>query len=232
MAIRNGTVTVEGPNTTHQICRDGALFVTTTATIDSALATDVKTAYDGTHPLLKIYNSDTVGATLAKQIELYRIKLICTVADASGTTVNYAGVLDQSFRTPSVNHVTRLTPVNTNTNYNTPSVAQIDMQNSATATTIPAATSAARTACRGSMGGIMIVGDEIVIEFGGPDVGYSAGLTAAEATTPGHKSSSAPAVIIAPGWSFTLYTWYANNASTAPSFELEMQHFERDQYAA
>lgn len=232
MTASKGTYVVENPGSTHQLSRDGLMYYAATPTPGTAFATDVKIAFDPLVPFMYMYNGDTVGAAASRSVELVSVKLICTVAAASSTNFRFGGQLDNVIRTPTTDNMTALAPKCPNGNVSTASALAgtsglIKMQSSGTASAAPAASANVRTIGRGSMGGITLVNDEFTIMFGRLPAGGTPGLTAAQATCAGSKVSYTAPVIIPPGWSFYLYTWYASNAVTGPSFEAEVQWIER-----
>ena len=128
--------------------------------------------------------------------------------------------IQNTLRNASANNTT-LTPVNTNIDDSTASVAKIEAF-SAAFLTLPAADATARTVARGVVGGLPILSDELVIQFGGIDM-------AAQGTsaTAGRKVSVAPPIIVGPQQSATVHVWIPGNAVTAAQFEYEIGHWER-----
>src|SRR4029077_19436181 len=93
--------------------------------------------------------------------------------------------------------------------------------NASTASVLAASSGSAIVVAEGAMGGIGIVGDEYLIEFGQRQLSGSSGLTAAQATDPARKASSAPPVVVPALGSCTFYMWMAgNNNALSYSFEL------------
>jgi hypothetical protein len=107
------------------------------------------------------------------------------------------------------------------------SVVTLNYQNNATATTLTASSANAQVVGEASLGGITIVGDAYIFEFGQPSLGGNSGLTAAQATDPGVKVISMPPVVVTPGGSFTFYAWFPGNSITALSYSFEAGWIER-----
>ena len=109
----------------------------------------------------------------------------------------------------------------------TQSVCSINAQNSATASVLSASSGSARLVANASVGGIPVVGDELVLVCGPSDPGPYPGLTAAQAVCPGRKVSCLPPVILGPNSALTLYAWFPGNATTGLSYEFEIGWWER-----
>jgi hypothetical protein len=77
------------------------------------------------------------------------------------------------------------------------------------------------------VGGIPVVGDELVLVCGPVDPGAYAGLTAAQAVCAGRKVSCLPPIILGPNSALTLYAWFPGNAATSLSYEFEVGWWER-----
>lgn len=204
----------------------GNYWVTTNPTPGTALAYNVQSSYSATaSPFLYFFNSASAGG---KSVYLDYVKIICTTAPASGTQAYYAFVADQAARAFSVDNTSSLTPVGPNqTTTNTAaSILTVKAQNSATASTIAAASSGVRLVGRGSIGGIPVVGDELLIDVGPDAFGPYAGGTAA-LTTPGRKVSATPSIILDPQACLMLTLWFPSNSATGLSYELEIGHWEQ-----
>lgn len=212
--------------TTHLLADEGTYFVATNPTPGTALANAVSASFSDTVPFAYLQNRDSVTNVNYKRIYLHYVKVIVTVAAASGTGVQMAMKLDTTARSIGTNNMTSLTPVSPNSDVTPSSIALVDFQNSASASALGASSAAARVVARASTGGLTIIGDEIVWMFG-DNVGPSNGLTAVQATDPGRKVSGCPPVIIGPGDCLTLYLWFPNNSTTGLSYELECGWWER-----
>lgn len=214
---------VSRPATKGQLAQEGSYFVARTPTPGTGVSSSIRTTFSDTVPLIQIYNQDAL-----KTVELDYLKLIVTVAGASGTTFQMAGKLDTGPRSPTTNNTTVAVPAANNLGVGAKSVCQVLYQSSATASAIPAASTAAIVAFEVSLGGITIVGDELVLQFGKTDSpGGDKGGAAAQATCPGTKVTGCPPVIIAPQTNLTIYQWGAGIAITALSYSFELGLIER-----
>jgi len=203
----------------------GQSFVATNATPGTALAYNVQASYSATVPFLYLFNTQATGG---KSVWLDYIKIICTTAPASAVNAFYAIILDTAARALSPDNTVAITPVNTNFALASanPTSLQIKAQNNATASAVAAA-AAPRLLARGVLGGLPVVGDELIIDFGSDDIAPHAGLTAAQASAPARKVSSSPAFCLCPGTSAIVHLWFPSNATTGLSYELEMSYWER-----
>ncbi len=205
--------------TDHGYAEEGSMFVATNPTIGTGtLWVAAQTAFSDTAPNFLIQNTDPV-----KWMFLRYLKMVATAAATGTTSIQYAVKIDSQLRTPTTNNTAIITPVNPNMNMGSLGAAMnIQVQNSATVSVIPAASANARIVARGSLGGLNIIGDEMLIVFGSTDAGAQTATTAAEgAGQPGRRVSSAPAVVIGPGHSAVIYVWLpGSSASPAPEYEL------------
>lgn len=203
----------------------GYYWTTTNPTPGTALAYNVQASYTATgSPFLYLFNSASAGG---KSVYLDYIKIIVTTAAASGTQAYYACVADQAARALTVDHTSSLTPANPNQGVaNTAaSVLTVNAQNSATASTLAAASSAVRIVGRGNLGGLTVVGDELLIDFGSNGPYPFNGATAA-IVNPGVKTSGTAPVILDPQACLMVTLWFPSNSATGLSYELEMGHWE------
>lgn len=201
----------------------GNYFVSTNPTPGSALAYNVQSGYSATVPFAYLYNSASSGG---KSVYLDYIKIICTTAPASGTQTYYALLADTIARTINTNNMTAITPVCPNVGSTNTPVLQVSTQTNGTASALAAASSNARLIGRGSISGVPIVGDEVIIDFGADSIEPDCGLTAT-ATVPGRSIAMSPQAILAPGNSLMVALWFPSNASTGLSYEFEMGHWEQ-----
>ncbi len=212
--------------TKHTLADEGSYFVSTNPTPGTALAYNVQASFSDTVPFIYIFNKSLPGDAANKRIFLDYIKLICTVAPASGTNAQFAAKSDSIARALTTNNTIAITPVNPNSDIGASSIATVNAQNSATASAIAAASAGARTVARGSVGSIPIINDELVFIFGSMVDGAYPGSTAAQ-TIASRKVSVCPPLIIGPQQSLTAHLWFASNATTGLSYEFEMGHWER-----
>jgi len=214
--------------TRHQMSEEGTYVVVTNPTIGTGMLwVAAQTAFSDTAPNFIIQNLENAANPSAKLLYLDYLKLITTAAATTATAFHYAVKIDNALRTPTTDHTTNntgaLIPVNANMNVSgLPGNLAVMAQNSATVSVIPAASSAARIVGRGCVGGLNVVGDEVLIVFGATDAGAQSATTAAEGTgQPGRRVSSSPPVIIGPQQSAVIYCWLPGSAaSPAPEFEL------------
>lgn len=210
-------------STKHGIADLGQFFVTTNPTPGTALAYQIQTSFLDTAPILYLQNNDVVGG---KRVYVDYIKIVVSVAAAAGVNAFYAITTDQAPRALSTDHRTALTPVNPNTGSVSTSILLVNGQSNATASAYAAAASP-RVMARGSFGGLTVVGDELIIDFGADDITPYSGLTAAQATCPGRKVSSSPPLVLAPQTCATVALWFPSNSATGLSYELEIASWER-----
>ena len=88
--------------------------------------------------------------------------------------------------------------------------------------TVPASSSSARVVASGAIGGLPILGDELVVQFGGVDM-----APAGTSATASRKVSVAPPVIIGPQQYAVVYQWVPANATTAGQYEYILGWWER-----
>jgi hypothetical protein len=207
----------------HVLSDEGSYFVATNPTPGTALLQVLTTGFLDTTPALYMHNGDSPSNAAAKRVYLDYIKFIVTTVPASTTQSNYTLVLDNVARTLSTDNTSKLTPKNTNMDSSSASVVDVlAAQNSATASVIAASSQSKRIVARGALGGIPILGDELVIQFGSNDVG-SYGATAVAS----RKVSAAAPVILGPNHSLVLHQWWVGNAATAGQYEIELGWWER-----
>ena len=214
-------------STKHLLADEGSYFIATNPTPGTALAYNVQAAFSDTVPLMYIQNNDSKANPLAKRMYLDYIKLICAVAPASSTGARFAVKTDPALRALSTNNTTAITPTSPNSDMAAQSVCSINVQSSATASALSASSASARLVANASMGGIPVVGDELVLVCGTVDPGAYPGLTAAQATCAGRKVSCLPPIVLGPNSALTLYAWFPGNAATGLSCEFEVGWWER-----
>lgn len=208
-------------------CEEGSFIVATSPTPGTGLTWGFAAAwqtYLDTAPLIYIQNDEPAGG---KSLYMGWIKLITTQATTATTSVQFAGVLDTVTRAIGTNNTLALTPVNPNSGTGLVVSPTIRVQNSATASAITARSLAARTVCRGVLGGFPVIGDEMIMLFGrGNQYGHP-GLTAAEAAAIRKSVSNCPPVVIAPGQSFCVNVFFPAITTTAINPEVEIAMWAR-----
>jgi len=203
---------------------EGSLIVATSATISTGLVgVTAQTAFNDTGPALYIYNAENPANPAAKSLYLGYLKMLASAAATTATSQHYAGILEPGLRTIATDNFANLTQVNPNGNAAVPVTPIVKFQSNATVSAISASTAAKRIVCRGGLGGLNIIGDELIVVFGRGDIAPHAGLTAAQAAATSKRVSNAPPVIIGPGQTFTLPLWgLAQSAAYSPEVELVM----------
>lgn len=212
--------------TKHALADEGAYFVTTNPTPGTALANAISASFSDTVPYLLLNNTDTASSPTAKRIYLDYIKLITTVIPTSGASTQVAAKIDV-LRSITTNNYATLTPNNCNMDTGVKSVATCLVQNSATASAVPASSSAARLVQRSTMGLVDIVGDVFIWQYGGLDPAPWQGLTAINAAVNKRLVDNAPPIVIGPQQTFSFYLWFPSNATTGFSGECEIGWWER-----
>jgi hypothetical protein len=211
--------------TKHLLADEGAYFIATNPTIGTGVAHALVTAFTNTAALFYIKNLFSPGPT-AKRIYLDYLRLILTAAPTAGVSLDFLVQLDTTARVPTANNV-QVVPVNVNSDdVNALGKNLIDLEAfNAGSLTVPAPGNSAINVCRARIPtGINVVGDEYVVQFGGPsqmDSG-SPPLTAIRAAQPARMVTHAPPVIIGPGQAAIIYRWSPTEATAAPSYEYEL----------
>lgn len=194
---------------------DGRAFVATNATPGTAIAIAVKATHDDEKAELAIQNNSS------KAIILDQVRLICTVAPASATDAHVLVILDTADRAVATDG-TALTVKNPNTGS---TELHADVVARAGLLAPSATTTTERQVARSQLRSVILVaGDELILRFGDdapqPAVDI-AGTTAKKVVT------NLPALVIAPGSVALFHLWFANNATTGASFEVEVQGHKR-----
>lgn len=203
----------------HPHADEGAYFSAVTPTALTGIDAAIATAYAATTPYLFLKNVDAAGAT-AKRIYLDYIKLLCTVAPASGTALHVAGEVDDS-TTRYTSGGTALTPVCPNMDETAGSGDTLYVG----AITAAAAGANRRMVFRDVLDAqIPVVKSVYVIDFGGAQKGSTAlgVITSAKRVV-----VSAPPVIIGPQQSFLLNLFSPSNSATAGQYEVEIGYSKR-----
>ena len=173
-----------------------------------------------------IYNPEPAGG---KSIHLLCLKMIASAAGSSATLWSYAGILDPVGGTRSIttNNTSQASVANVKSSISGaaggPLLPVVYYQNGTTATTCAASSPLARTVSRGTLGGLNIAGDELVIKYGSFEGSGSVPLTAAEVAGVGTRCSVDGPVIIDPGHVYTIAIWgTSSSASFNPDFQFWM----------
>jgi hypothetical protein len=207
----------------HVLADEGTYFVSTNPTPGTAIAGPIISAFSATGPWFIFQNNNPVGGPRAY---LDYLKIIVSIAAASGSTFYMSAIRDQISRALTSDNTTTATPVNVNGDSGVQSKC-IFKYCATTINVAAAATPQAAVVARASMGGLTIPGDEIVMDFGATDPSPYPGLTAVQAVAGGRKVSICPPVIVAPQQQVLFNMWEVGNSGTGLSYEFELGHWER-----
>jgi hypothetical protein len=216
---RNGEIIVKNSSESFQQQADeGSYFVATNPTIGTAVATAVNASYDITKGHFVIFNNNTTASGIRCYPDY--IKMIPTVAPASGTNAMYALQLDNTNRYSAGGAVGTVKNVNMDNTTKTSSTS-VYAPTGGTIITVGTATSAARIVGRGVLRSVIpAVNDAMILKFG-----Y--GNNISSATAAGTTVAVAPPIVVGPQQSLVVIIWYASNASTGISFEFEVGFTEK-----
>ncbi len=196
----------------------GQYFRATNPTFGTGIAMSIVTAFTATSPLMTIVNGAPTGGP---SIYLDYIKLMNTVAGASSTQAHIGTVLDLANRYSSGGTTLTGNPVNTGSK-NAP-VASINFGAIVATAASGSVRLLGRDIIKTQAAPCWVVGDEVFIKCENVDTPAGATNGAATAIYPAPMGP----VIIAPGHTFLLYMWNIANATTAPSWEVEVAWWER-----
>lgn len=196
----------------------GQYFRATNPSFGTGIAAAVVTGFVATTPLMTIVNGASTGGV---SIYLDYIKLMCTAAGASSTQAHMGVVLDLTNRYSSGGTLLTGAPVNTGAS----TTAQASIHFGAVTATAASANVRllGRDIIKTQATPCWVIGDEVFIKCENTDTPAGATNGAAANIYP----APAGPIIIAPGHSFLLYQWNANNATTPPSWEVEIAWWER-----
>jgi hypothetical protein len=209
---------------------EGSLYAVTNPTPGTGIQLNgLVTAFADTNGFLVVHNTEDPSNPSAKRIYFDRLKMLL-LATAPTATVSLEFVVKRSkiSREPAAAGRTLLTPVQIAGGSGRGSVARVMSYANAAAMTVPASELRDPTVSRIRIPtGLGIAGDEYVIEFGGDDLGPTAGLTATRATAPARMIAQSNPVILEPGEWAVLHRWWLTEATTAPTFEFDFSWYER-----
>lgn len=203
----------------YPLVLEGSYFQARTPTPGTGVSDTVKTSFSETVPMI----FGNLLSTSPKRVWLDYIKIIVTAAAASSTQALFAIKTDTVNRGTTTNHWTAATVYNPVAS----SIVTLNYQSSSTASALTASSANAAVVGEASLGGITVVGDAYLFEFGQAGLAGSSGLTAAQATDPGVKVISMPPVVVTAGGSFTFYSWFPGNSITPLSYSFEAAWIER-----
>jgi hypothetical protein len=207
----------------HATAGEGSYFSTVTTPGGQVVVPAIVTAYANTAGVFWFQNNNPAGGPNAY---LDYLKLTCTTVPASTTQFRYAIIRDAAQPLAGTSY---LTTNNTSTAVPQCTSAQgaiskclVGYQSAVTANVNTAPTSNSAVIACGAIGGLPIIGDEFVIDFGGNQaVSYGATAVASR------KVSAAPAIVVAPGQQIMIVPWWVGNASTGGKYDLEFTHIEK-----
>lgn len=196
---------------------EGSYFVATNATLGTALSgTAAPTTFSATVALVSLFNA---AATGGKRIHLDWLVLSPKAAGTNGTNFSFAMSGDRTNRYSSGG--TAITPVNTNMDSDTTSIATLNVG----AVTAAAAGASVRRLSHGALRTVIkVIGDQYVFSFGSsvpamPGMPLEGVLQAAIHTP-------CPPVVLGPGQSF-LFHEIATAQSVAATWEFTCGWWER-----
>lgn len=223
------TVVSYGPEL--QASEEGALYVVTNPTPGTTIQVNAGGAgqafADATNAaIVVITNNNAVGGA---SIRPKSFKLILTgTAPATTVSMEFAHKIQAATRGAISSNVA-LIPKNVNGNRTSASGAVFNFATTGLITMANAADANARLVGRSHIStGLGITGDEYVLKYGDDDsAGSTAGLTATRATAPGRFVSDAPAIVIPPGWTYSLHFWWLTQTTNALFSEFEFKFLEK-----
>jgi hypothetical protein len=207
-------------NKKHALAAEGTYF-STVPTPGTVTTLPIVTSYANTAGCFFFQNLNPTGGPVAY---LDYMKLVCTTVPGSTTQVRYAIIRDLATNLSiTTNRTTAATPANVNGASSVKSNCNVLYQNSGTTASVNAAPSGVSAIiATGGLGGLPIIGDELVIDFGGdPAIAYGASSTASR------KVSAAPEIAVAPGQQIMIVPWFVGNGTTSGIFDFEFTHIER-----
>lgn len=205
--------------TKHGLADEGSYYVVTNPAIGTTVAFPVSASFSDTAPFILIANTES--GVLARNLFLDYLRLLPTVAPASGTSARFAVKVDASQRIPTAG-ANALTPQNINLAVPNDPGFVVHLPTGGTALTVPAASGSARLVGNGSLrSAIPVVLEEITLSFGQDVSGSGAPTTATK------ESAQAAPVVIPPGCSAAIHIWFPSNAITGLSAEYEIGLFQR-----
>lgn len=201
---------------------EGRYFVATNPTMGTGIAMGIQTSFSDTaNVLCNIFNN---AGTATTRIYLDYIRLIVTAAGSTTTASDLAIKLDSSGATRVSSGGSSLTPVSVLPGYDGKnSIAQVTF-GAITGTTAVNSNAVARIKLKTQTAPCWTVGDSVLIKFGVLD-GQGFGNTSGSATL--NIGLSAAPIIITPGGNCLFHMWNTANATTPPSFEVELGWWER-----
>lgn len=205
----------------HALAEEGSYYSCQNPAVGTTVAFPISiNPMVDTAPFIMIGNTAAPGP-ISRSIFLHFLRMMPTIAPASGTSARFAVKLDTVLRTPTAG-ANSIVPQNVNLLVANDAQARVDVATGGTALTVPAATGAARVVANGSFrSAIPVVLEEELISFGGVVAADGAPATASR------SMGVAGPIVIPPGCSAGIYIWYPGNAATGVSMEYELTFWQR-----
>jgi len=218
-------------NKKQAVAAEGTYFVTTNPTPGTAIsAGPVVTSYANTAGWFWFQNNNAPGGPNAY---IDYLKIIVSAALGGGTVTNWNFAVIRDVATPlsvqiTTAHFTTATPVNVNGGSSLASKCIFGYQNASAASVNVAPSASSAIVGRASIsGGVGLVGDEVVLDFGATDPSPIQGLTAARAAIPARSVGVLPPMSIPPGQQIMIVPWWPTATTSGLSYEFELTHIER-----
>jgi hypothetical protein len=213
----------------HALADEGTYYTTNNA--QTGIASPTGTSFSATVGLLTVTNTDTPGSPTAKRLYIDNIVLVCTAAGSwASAGVNLQGVITVDTGDRYSSGGTDISANIVNPNFDGPTRASIAKVRCG-ALTLTSATGAARTVVglrilRPAVSATVahVIGDMLVLNFGGVEAQVNASITVANANI---IPIPCPPIILAPNSTMNLH--YIMNGTTpgAASFAPEVSWWER-----
>jgi hypothetical protein len=200
---------------------EGKYFVAVNPTMGTGIAMGIQTTFNATANVLGILVNNAAAGS-GKRLYVDYIRLICTAAGTTTTASDLAVVVDNTNRYSSGG--TQLTPVCVNADLTSLNTSALAYFGALTAAAANAARVVSRLRLKTQAAPCWVVGDSVFVKFSAQD-GQGIGPTSGTAAQ--NIGLSAGPVIIGAGESVLFHMWNTANATTPPSFEVEIGWYER-----
>lgn len=203
----------------YGVVDQGNYFNALSPTPGTGIAQTVVTAFSATDGVMCLFNAASTASSSGSRVFMDYIRLVTTVIPASATSSQVVVAIDNANRYTSGGSA--LTPVNANGTVGNATNATVNFG----ALVLTAETAAKRRLARAVLrSAIPVVQDETLLVFTSVDApgaaGSMGGAVALRSVVP-----VGPAVI-GPGQSLTVHIYSPANATTPPSYEVEMGWWE------
>lgn len=201
-------------------CEQGTYYKATNATPGTGIAMGIQTAFSDTANVLLLMRS---ASATVKVIPHY-VRLINTVAGATTTSSRLVVAVDTANRYSSGGTDLTTEIVGGNTGAGPASVVDVLRFGAITASAVSARRRLINAQLKTQAAPCWVVGDEVKILFGSDDgdQGLLSGAAAAR-----YIVNCGPVVLEGANHCLLFHMWNPANATTAPSWEIEMGWFER-----